>query len=186
MKKEIDFRKAIKPFPNKRYSIIYADPPWSYSNAGVNGAAAKHYATLTCTQICKLPVSEIVEQDCILFLWSTFPHMNEALKLIQDWGFKYTTAAFVWIKENKKSDGYFLGPGFWTRANAEICLLAKKGNPKRVSKSVRQLVVSKVREHSQKPDEVRDRILELCGDLPRIELFARQKTPGWDVWGDEV
>ena len=93
----------------------------------------------------------------------------------------------MWVKMNKKSqDTYFMGQGRWTRANPEICILATKGNPKRISAGVRQLVTSPIREHSRKPDEVKDRILALVGDLPRIELFARQKTEGWDVWGNEV
>jgi site-specific DNA-methyltransferase (adenine-specific) len=93
--------------------------------------------------------------------------------------------AFTWIKENQ-SDGYFTGMGYWTRANPEMCLLATRGKPKRISKSVKQLVVDVRREHSRKPDCVRNRIVELCGDLPRIELFARQKVDGWDNWGNEI
>ena len=105
---------------------------------------------------------------------------------IKAWNFKYKTVAFTWVKQNKKSDSYFKGLGYWTRANPEMCLLATKGNPKRIGKSVDQLIISKLQNHSKKPDDVRNRIVELCGDLPRIELFARQKTPGWDVWGNEV
>lgn len=186
MKKELDFTQAVAPFPDKRYSIIYADPPWNYQNKTVSGTASNHYSCLTLTTLKHMPVEQISEKDSLLFLWATLPQLPEALRLITDWGFKYTATAFVWVKQNRKSEGYFLGTGFWTRANAEICLLAKKGKPKRESKSVRQLVVSPVQEHSKKPDEVRDRIVELCGDLPRIELFARQKTSGWDVWGNEV
>jgi N6-adenosine-specific RNA methylase IME4 len=96
------------------------------------------------------------------------------------------TCAFSWIKKNKKSDSLFWGLGYWTRANNEICLLGTKGNPKRVSKSVHQVVMDKIREHSRKPDCVRKRITDLCGDLTRIELFARQEHHGWDCWGNEV
>lgn len=112
--------------------------------------------------------------------------MNDAFSVIQAWGFQYKTVAFVWIKLNKKSSTLFWGLGYWTRANAEICLLASKGHPKRISKSVHQVVVSHIEQHSKKPDEVRKRIVELTGNLPRIELFARQKSDGWDVWGNEV
>ena len=116
----------------------------------------------------------------------TFPKLEECFEVIKAWGFVYKTVAFVWIKQTRKSGGWFMGCGHWTRANAEICLLATKGRPQRLSKSVRQLIVSPVEQHSKKPDVVRDRIVELVGDLPRLELFARQKAAGWDVWGNEV
>lgn len=101
-------------------------------------------------------------------------------------GFKYKTIAFQWIKQNKSGDGLFFGLGRWTRGNSEPCLLATKGKPKRISPNVSQLVFSPLRNHSQKPDCVRDKIIELVGDLPRIELFARNKADGWDSWGDEI
>ena len=128
----------------------------------------------------------MADKNCVLFLWCTFPKLPEALKLIEAWGFTFKTVGFVWIKQNKSGKGYFLGLGWWTRSNAEICLIAVKGKPKRKSASVRQLLFSPVEEHSKKPDEARDKIIELMGDLPRIELFARRETPGWDVWGNEV
>ncbi len=98
----------------------------------------------------------------------------------------FKTVAFVWLKRNKKSPTWFYGLGYWTRGNAEICLLAKRGKPKRHSAGVHQFIISPVEEHSKKPDVTRDKIVELAGDLSRVELFARQKTPGWDVWGNEV
>ena len=104
----------------------------------------------------------------------------------QAWDFKYKTVAFVWLKQNPKALTWFYGLGFWTRSNAEICLLATKGHPKRQAAGIHQLVISPVERHSKKPDEVREKIVELMGDVPRIELFARQQTPGWDVWGNEV
>lgn len=137
-------------------------------------------------EIWDLPVCDIAENDCVLFLWVTYPKLIDCMKTIEKWGFTYKTCAFSWVKKNKKSDTWFWGLGYWTRANNEICLLATKGKPKRVSKGVHQIVDDRIREHSRKPDCVRDRIVKLCGDLPRIELFARQKTPGWDVWGNEV
>ena len=99
---------------------------------------------------------------------------------------KYKTCAFTWVKQNKKSDSLFWGLGHWTRSNAELCLLAIKGKPKRISAKVHSVIMSKIREHSQKPDEARDRIVQLFGDVPRIELFARQKVDGWDSWGNEI
>lgn len=175
-------------FPNKRYKVIYADPPWTfkcYSQKGEGRAPQKHYECMTKGDIQALPVQEIADEDCVLFLWVTFPCLEEGLELIKRWGFKYKTCAFSWAKKNKKSEGYFTGLGYWTRANVELCLLATKGNPKRISKAVKQLVVSPLRDHSRKPDEVRERIVELMGDVPRIELFARGQYDGWDVWGNE-
>ncbi len=136
--------------------------------------------------ICNLNVNDITDIHCVLFMWVTDPFLEKSLEVIKAWNFKYKTVAFTWVKQNKKSHTYFKGLGYWTRANPEMCLLATKGNPKRISKSVDQLIISKIQEHSKKPYDVRNRIVELCGDLPRIELFARQKTPGWDVWGNEV
>ena len=137
-------------------------------------------------ELCALPVAELAAKDSALFMWATFPQLPEALRLIRAWGFTYKSVAFVWLKKNKKADSWFYGLGFWTRANAEICLLATKGKPKRISGSVRSIVLSPLQQHSRKPAEIRDRIVELMGDLPRIELFAREAAPGWDVWGNEA
>ena len=175
-------------FPNKKYNIIYADPPWSYKDkalAGNRGAGCK-YPTQSSEWLNSLSVENITDKDCILFLWVTMPKLNECFELIKQWGFEYKTCAFTWVKKNKKANSWFMGMGRWTRANSEICLLAKKGKPKRISASVHSVVDTSIERHSKKPDCVRNRIVELCGDLPRIELFARQKTPGWDVWGNEV
>jgi N6-adenosine-specific RNA methylase IME4 len=171
----------------KKYQIIYADPPWKYQGLMMNSSVTDHYQWATLEDICKIPVKDIADDNCILFMWVTMPKLNEFMQVVNAWGFEYKSCAFVWVKMNKKSqDIYFMGQGRWTRANPEICILATKGNPKRISAGVRQLLVSPIREHSQKPDETKDRILQLVGDLPRIELFARQKTEGWDVWGNEV
>lgn len=137
-------------------------------------------------ELAALPVSDLADTDCALFLWATFPQLPEALRLIRAWGFSYKTVAFVWLKTNRKARTWFYGLGFWTRSNAEICLLATKGHPKRQAANIHQLIVCPVERHSKKPDEARDRIEALMGDLPRIELFARQETPGWEEWGNEV
>lgn len=170
----------------KKYGIIYADPPWRYDRKKVQGAAETHYSTMSIKDICSLNVSELADRDCVLFLWATFPMLPEALQVIKAWGFQYKSVAFVWLKQNKSGKGWFYGLGFWTRGNAEICLLATKGKPHRQSNRVHQFIISPLREHSQKPDEAREKILELMGDLPRLELFARSKADGWDVWGNEV
>lgn len=173
----------------KKYSIIYADPPWSfktYSDKGKGKAPEQHYKTMSKKHIQELDIQSISADDCTLFLWVTFPCLEEGLELIKKWGFTYKTCAFNWVKKNKKSNSWFWGLGYWTRANSELCLLATKGNPKRLSKSVHQIIDTPIQEHSKKPDITRNRIVELMGDLPRVELFARQKVVGWDSWGNEV
>lgn len=170
----------------KKYSIVYADPPWQYEQKGVEGAAAKIYPTMPLEELCRLPVANLTEKDAVLFLWTTFPMLPNALQLIKAWGFRYKNTAFLWLKQNKSGRGWYFGLGFWTRGNAEICLLATKGHPKRKSNRVHQFIISPLREHSRKPDETREKIVELIGDLPRIELFAREKTDGWDAWGNEI
>ncbi len=137
-------------------------------------------------EICALPIADIAAPDSALFLWATFPMLQEAMRVIAAWGFSYKTVAFVWLKQNRVAKTWFYGMGFWTRNNAEICLLATKGHPKRQSKGIHQLIVSPIERHSKKPDEARDKIVRLMGDLPRVELFARNATPGWEVWGNEV
>ena len=156
----------------KKYKVIYADPPWAYkvwSKKGAGRSAESHYPTMDIASIKALPVGELADKDCALFLWITFK-----------------TVAFVWIKQCRKSEGLFTGMGYWTRANAEICLLATRGRPKRAARDVKQVILSHVERHSQKPEEARRRIEALMGDVPRIELFARASPPGWDVWGNEV
>ena len=170
----------------KRYSILYCDCPWGYYQKMGRGIAQDHYQTMDIRDLYELPVGEIAEKDSILFLWATFPMLKEALALIEKWGFQYKTCAFNWVKRNKKADSYYFGLGFWTRANSEVCLLATKGHPKRASKKVPQICDARIMEHSRKPPEIRDRIVELCGDRPRIELFAREKADGWDALGNEI
>lgn len=174
------------PFPEKRYSVIYADPPWSYRNKGTRAAADNHYQTMSLLDIQVLPVQDIANDDCALFLWATFPMLREALETMEAWGFSYKTAAFVWAKQNRRFPSWFWGLGNWTRSNAEVCLLGTRGKPKRVSASVHSLLVAPVARHSAKPWEVRNRIVQLMGDVPRIELFARERVDGWDAWGNEV
>jgi N6-adenosine-specific RNA methylase IME4 len=172
----------------KKYKIIYADPPWSYKDkalAGNRGAGCK-YDVMDSLDIAKLDVGGVADNDCVLFMWVTMPKLNECFELIKAWGFEYKTVAFTWVKLNKKSGTPFMGMGRWTRANAEICLLATKGKPKRINAGVHSVVMTPIEVHSKKPQEVRDRIVRLLGDIPRIELFARNKTEGWDVWGNEI
>ena len=176
----------------KKYQIIYADPPWSYQDKGCNGNAERHYKTMSLNDICSLPIHKIRDDNCVLFLWTTYPMYAEALEVMKWWGFKYKTIGFQWIKLNKKNRRPFYGLGRWTRGNTEPCLIAVRGKPRRIVKNISQLIQEPIRGHSQKPDIVRDKIVELMGDLPRIELFARREAvlfdnfKGWDVWGNEV
>ncbi len=179
-------------FPvNKKYKVILADPSWKYGNWEVSkhfrwwGIAKKHYDTLDVDIIKKLPVQKIAAKNSFLFLWCTFPNLADGLEVIESWGFKYKTIGFLWTKTNKYNDKLYFGMGNYSRANAEPCLLATKGKPEVKSNNVFSIIRSSIKEHSKKPDEVRKRIVELCGDVPRIELFARTKAHGWDAWGND-
>ncbi len=177
--------KPVLQLPPGKYNIIYADPPWKYYMGGYKNQS-QHYDTLSVEELKQMPIDDLTADNCIMFLWVTFPILDQVFDLIKWWGFTYSTVGFVWVKANKGGQGYFTGLGYWTRSNAEICLIATKGSIECKSHSVSQIVYSPVEGHSKKPDIVRNKIVELVGDLPRIELFARQKTTGWDVWGNEV
>lgn len=187
---DISGRDITKSLPRRRYSIIYADPPWSYPKTGgttsSRGMAKQHYQTMPLEEICALPVGEIAAENCALFLWATFPQISQALAAIEAWGFTYFGAAFVWVKRNAKTGKDSFGMGYWTRANPEVCLLAFRGRMKPMRHDIRQLVYAPAGRHSEKPPEIRDQIVSLCGDLPRIELFARERAEGWDAWGSEL
>ena len=162
----------------KRYKIIYADPAWSYSGQLFNrGGVKDKYDTIHKRDIAELNVNAISHTDSVCFMWTTFPKIEEALYVMRAWGFTYKTVAFSWLKTYEKSGKLFFGMGKWTRA---------KGNIKRVNASVPQALLHPILKHSEKPQEVRDRIVTLMGDLPRIELFARTKKDGWDSWGNEI
>ena len=179
------------PFPNKKYKIIYADPPWEYDVDYRKNAAKQKYQTQHNLEIGKLPIHEIRDNPCILLCWATFPKLKECLELISLWGFEYKTCFFVWVKTSNYTNNQYnyLGMGTYTRQNAEVCLLATYGSgaSKLVRKKnpMRNIIYSPVREHSRKPPEIRDKIVKLFGDIPRIELFARTKVHGWDVWGND-
>lgn len=175
---------------DKKYNIILADPPWHYNDkatAGKRGVEFK-YPVMKTDDIANLPVNDYADDNCVLFLWTTFPKLFDAKQVIDKWGFKYKTIAFNWVKTYPKStEKLFMGMGNWTRSNSEICLMATKGKPKRASASVHSVIISPIEKpHSRKPAEIRDRIVQLCGDLPRIELFATQKIEGWDAVGYDI
>ena len=180
---------------SRYYSVIYADPPWTfatYSAKGKGRSAEAHYPCMSFEEICQVPVAEWAARDSILLLWVTDPLLPKGLELIEAWGFTYKTVGFYWAKLNKSAPPHWLiekdfstGMGFWTRANPEQCLLATRGHPKRLAKDVRRLVVAPRREHSRKPDQVYERIERLAAG-PYLEMFARQARPGWDAWGTEA
>lgn len=178
----------------KKYNIIYCDPPWHFGGGGVyqdNGRKIRKTSdqyTLTKTaDLKKLNVKSITADDALIFMWVTDQHIPAALELMLEWGFKYSTVAFYWIKKYQ-SGALCSNVGCWTMKNCEIVLLGTKGKPLKFKKvrNIKQLVEAVRRKHSQKPDEIRDKIVELVGNLPRLEMFARQKTDGWDVFGNEV
>ena len=173
---------------NKKYNVIYADPPWSFktfSDKGKDRSPENHYNVMSLQDICNLPVNNIANDDSVLLMWVVDPLLDKAFKVIEAWGFKYKTVGFTWAKTNKKTTGFFTGLGYWTRGNPEMCLLATKGKPKRISKSVPQLVVEQRREHSRKPDIIYNHIENLL-EGPYIELFARTQRSGWDSWGNQT
>ena len=176
---------------DKKYQIIYADPPWEYKESGSGNRVVKaHYPTMNIETIKSLPVQNICQDTSMLFMWVTFPRLEQGLEVINAWGFQYYGLGFDWVKLNKNQDTPFWGMGYYTRQNTEVCLIGvKKDKTKRIkpqSKSILSVIHAKRREHSRKPDEVRENIVKICGDLPRIELFARHQFDGWDCWGNEI
>jgi len=167
-----------------RFSIIYADPPWQYKDraaAGKRGAVFK-YPVLTLKAIRELPVERIASDNSILFLWATFPLLEDALAVIDAWGFKYKTVGFVWVKTNKIAKTLAMGMGNYTRSNAEVCFIGTRGRVKRKRANVQSAIIAPRLAHSAKPKAVRRRIVNLMGDVPRIELFARAKGVTEDGW----
>jgi len=198
-----------------KYKIIYADPPWSFNNKKTGGGkmtsgASQHYQTMDLEQMCKLPIKELADDHCVLFMWWVGSQPEEAIKVVNNWGFKVKTmTGFNWVKTTKNKiipesimnilqpiinkfgltlifGKLFFGMGFWTRAGSECCLIATKGNPKRINASIRSVILEPIDIHSRKPNVFRTEIIKLMGDVPRIELFARQQLEGFDVFGNEV
>jgi N6-adenosine-specific RNA methylase IME4 len=184
----------------RRFGAILIDPPWSfqvYSSKGKGRSAEHHYPTLSIDSLRQLPLPNVMAEDCAVFMWATWPTLPDAMLLGAAWGLTYKTCAFLWSKLVPKRANqatfmpieddcnWHLGMGYWSRANTEPCLLFTRGNPKRKSASVRQLIVAPVREHSRKPDEQYARIQQLV-DGPYLEVFARNYRAGWHCWGNEV
>ncbi len=192
---------AFKGLLQNHYRVIYVDPPWQFkawSHRGEGRGAVQHYPCMGQDEIKSLPVPELCAEDAVLFLWVVQPMLPEALQLIDAWGFEYRTVAFVWIKVSKffshfqnemfNDEGVDakMGLGYHTRSETEQCWLAIRGKGyKKKSHAVRQIIYEGLRDHSRKPDQAIERIEQLTGDIPRIELFARQRRNGWDAWGNE-
>lgn len=176
------------PLPEGKYQIILADPAWEYDRTVGQGVAIEQYQLMGLEQIKELKIKELTAVDCILFLWATFPKLKEALEVIEAWGFEYKTVAFTWIKTNKNNNKPFFGIGSYFKSNAEICLLATKGEPHKFVKdnSMSSVIISPLREHSRKPDEAMIMIERLVGKIPKIQLFSRKKYENWDNWGNET
>ena len=182
--------------PRSHYGAIYADPPWGFKVwSGPEKIVASRgtvapYKTMEMADIAALPVADLAADDCVLFLWVVFPTLPEAIQIINAWGFTYKTCAFSWMKADQYrlfalEEDVYMGLGYWTRANSEICLLATRGNPKRQDAGVRQGIIEPKRYHSRKPDCVPGRIERLVAG-PYLELFARTTRPGWDSWGNQT
>ena len=187
--------ESFQDIPRGHFGVILADPPWAfetYSGARVSAYEPQPYRTMSKTEIFNLPVTAVAAENCVLFLWITWPTLEQAMQTISKWGFKYKTCGFAWMKAyadqiNMWSDDYpvQMGTGYWTRAHSEVCLLATRGKPKRLNADVRQGIIAPRREHSRKPDGVHERIERLVAG-PCLELFARQSRPGWTTWGNET
>jgi N6-adenosine-specific RNA methylase IME4 len=173
----------------KKYDIVYLDPPWDYKGqlqhskpgTGDTGGAARHYGTLKLSRLKQFPIQTILADDALVFMWVTNPHLDQGIELIKSWGLKYATVAFVWDKTK-------VNPGFYTMSQCELCIVAKKGKiPRpRGARNIRQLVTHPREQHSKKPDDVRHRIEAMFPEQTKVELFAREKSEGWDCWGNET
>lgn len=195
------------PFHNLQkghYGAILADPPWRFNvwsgetavqkrgSKTTYKAAQVHYHTMSMDELRALPVAGLAADDCCLFIWVTWPTLLDGIAILESWDFKYKTCAFNWMKGNATQIQMFdeeitplMKMGYWTRASSEVCLLGTKGKPKRLNADVRQGIIAPVRQHSRKPDGIHGRIERLVAG-PYLELFARQKRPGWDVWGNQT
>lgn len=195
---------CMNPLPTGHFACVLADPPWRFATYSDKGRGRspdgrwrdgqgnrwradgpRHYETMSISEIMALPVADVCAPDCALFLWTTDPMLPVSLDVGAAWGFKYQTVGFYWVKQTKLGKRWHMGMGHWTRANPELCLLFTRGRPKRLSRGVRKLIESSVREHSRKPDEAHERIEALVAG-PYLEIFARQQRPGWTTWGDQA
>ena len=182
-------RPLFPPLPSGKFEILYADPPWDYKGqlqhngkGGIDtGGAVRHYSTVTLDDLIGLDVPGITAENALLFMWTSSPHLDQAINLGKGWGFSWATVAFVWNKMKTN-------PGFYTLSQCELCLVFKHGKipAPRGARNIRQYVEVERGQHSQKPPEVAKRIKKMFPSQRKIELFAREKTPGWTAWGNEA
>lgn len=183
-------KTSLTKFSNP-YDIVYVDPPWDYKGQlqhskpglGDTGGAVKHYSTVTLPRLKEFPMQGILSKDALVFMWVTNPHLDQGIDLLRSWGLKYATVGFVWNKMR-------VNPGFYTMSQCELCLVAKNKGGKiprpRGARNIRQYIESMREKHSKKPDDARVRIDKMFPEQSKLELFARDASSGWDVWGDEV
>lgn len=191
---------GVRPLiARRRYAAVLIDPPWSFKvwskDTGLGRSAESHYSTMGIDDLKALPINDLLIPNAALFMWVTWPTLLDGIALGQAWNLEYKTCAFLWAKVNSRAENrwsapnedsnWFMGMGYWTRANTEPCLLFTKGKPKRKARNVRQFVASAIRKHSQKPDAIYGRI-EALVDGPYLEVFARQRHVGWDAIGDGI
>jgi len=174
------------------YRALMADPPWHF-RAGINRRhPSTHYETMHLDDIKALPVADLAMKDCHMFLWTTPPHLQQSMTVMNCWGFRFVSIGFTWVKLRKAHrdclfiDGdMFIGLGHTTRKSSEICLLGKRGKPTRNAKDIREVIFAARREHSRKPDEAFRRVTAYC-DGPYLELFSREERAGWQTWGNQT
>jgi N6-adenosine-specific RNA methylase IME4 len=187
-RQQLPFFDAFNNLQRGHYGAILVDPPvpfTTWSSKGEGRSPQHHYPCMSFDELAALPVASLARADCFLLLWIPLRSIAWVEPLMDAWRFDYSGSAFAWVKQNRSGVGWFMGGGYSTRKNIEVCWLGRRGKPKRKSAAVRELIVAPVREHSRKPDEVLSRIEALC-DGPYVELFARQSRAGWDSWGDQA
>lgn len=172
-----------------KYKVIYTDPPWefkSWSEKGEGKSAQNHYSCMTMDEIKTLPVGNITQDNAIMFMWATDPLLPKQIEVMEHWGFRYRTVGFVWIKLNTKQQTPFIGLGYYTRSNPEYVLIGVKGSVGRpLNRIVSEVVLSPIREHSRKPDQIIESI-ETMYNGPYLEMFARTERSGWDCFGNQT
>ena len=174
--------------PSGPYSVIMADPPWSFtarSSKGLTKSPQAHYDCMDLPAIKALPVADVADRDCLLMMWATAPMLPQALEVMAAWGFTFKTMG-TWAKQSKTGAKWAFGTGFILRSASEPYLIGTRGRPKVVSRSERNLIVAPVREHSRKPDSARASLDRMIPTGRRLEMFARESSPGWDVWGNQI
>lgn len=179
---------------NNKYPVIYADPPWKTGyfkqyrgqKEGGQKSVGLPYTTMTDEEIKALPIKKIAADDAVLFMWCIDSRIADIKEIMKAWGFDFKAVGFVWVKKAKTTNGTNATFGSYTRRSCEFCFIGTKGRYIIRQKAVEQLIIEPKSEHSRKPNTARERIIQIMGEIPKIELFARQKVEGWDCWGNEI